>query len=128
LGALGWGGLGLRRDRVRCGVTYGAVAFGIVLAVLLIVAPEPVMSQELKSGRVHVGVVTMLFEVLVAITLGTVVLEEARQVTLQSHGLACPLCHISGAGQLRLPPIGFGLLTSALHYVSSESRFGRRGR
>ena len=76
LGGLGWDGVGLARDRMVRGLAYGGVVFGIVLVVLVLAGAVPATSGVLNDDRVHVGTMTMLFEVLVAIPFGTVVLEE----------------------------------------------------
>ena len=76
LGGLGWSGLGLARNRILRGLAFGGVVFGIVAAVLVVAGAVPATSGLLNDSRVHVGVATMSFEVLVAIPFGTVVLEE----------------------------------------------------
>ena len=75
-GGLGWTGLGLARERVLRGLAFGGVVFFAVLVALVVAGALPVTSDALVDNRVHVDGWTMLFEVLVAIPLGTVVLEE----------------------------------------------------
>ncbi len=76
LGGLGWSGLGLARDRLVRGLAYGGAVFGAVVVVMVVAGALPVTTHALDDTRVHVGVATMVFEVLVAIPFGTVVLEE----------------------------------------------------
>ena len=76
LGGLGWGGLGLTPDRMPRGLAYGGVVFGLAVVVMVVVGALPFTSHALDDNRVHVSAATMLFEVLVAIPFGTVVLEE----------------------------------------------------
>jgi membrane protease YdiL (CAAX protease family) len=76
LGGIGISGLGLRRSTMLRGLAYGAVAFAAVFVVLVIVGAIPATSGALNDDRVHVGAARMLFEALVAIPIGTVVLEE----------------------------------------------------
>ena len=76
LGGLDGAGLGLARNRMLRGLAFGGVVFGLVAVVLLIAGALPATSGALNDRRVHVGVATMAFEVLVAIPFGTVVLEE----------------------------------------------------
>lgn len=76
LGGLGWDGVGLAGDRIVRGLAFGGVVFGAVLVVLVLVSAVPATSGALTDHRVHVGTTAMLFQVLVAIPFGTVVLEE----------------------------------------------------
>lgn len=76
LGGLGWHELGLARNRMLRGLAYGGVVVGVAAVVLLIAGAVPATSHALDDHRVHVSATTMLFEVLVAIPFGTVVLEE----------------------------------------------------
>jgi membrane protease YdiL (CAAX protease family) len=75
-GGLDWSGFGLRRDRILRGLAYGGVVFAVVLAGLVLAGALSATSDLLADDRVHVGTGSMLFEVLVAIPFGTVVLEE----------------------------------------------------
>ncbi len=76
LGGLGWDGLGLARRRMLRGLAYGGAIFGTVVVVMVVIGAVPLTSHALDDGRVHVGPGSMVFEVLVAIPFGTVVLEE----------------------------------------------------
>jgi membrane protease YdiL (CAAX protease family) len=58
------------------GLAYGGVVLAIAATGLLIVGAIPATSGALNDSRVHVGIGTMLFEVLIAIPFGTVILEE----------------------------------------------------
>ena len=75
-GGLRWRGFGLERSRLLSGLAYGGTVFAIVGVVLLIGGALPATSSALNDSRVHVSAATMVFEVLVAIPFGTVVLEE----------------------------------------------------
>lgn len=76
LGGLGWAELGLARGRIVRGLAYGGAAVAVVAVVMVLVGALPATRNALDDARVHVPLVTMLFEVLVAIPFGTVVLEE----------------------------------------------------
>lgn len=68
--------LGLARRDVPRGLTYGAAAFAVVAVVLVAAALVPAADGFFDDDRVEVGPGAMLFEVLVAVPLGTVLLEE----------------------------------------------------
>ena len=76
LGGLSWIGLGPARNRMLRGLAFGGAVLGIVAVVLLRRRCDPRHVRSLNDSRVHMGAATMLFEVLVAIPFGTVVLEE----------------------------------------------------
>lgn len=75
-GGLGWTGVGLARNRKLRGLAFGGTTFGAVLSALLLIGAVPATSGALTDDRVHVGTTTMLFQVLVVIAFGTVVLKE----------------------------------------------------
>jgi uncharacterized protein len=75
-GGLGLDGFGLRRDRMLRGLAYGGAVFAVVLAVLALAGAIPATAGLLEDDRVQVSAARMVFEVLVAIPFGTVVLEE----------------------------------------------------
>jgi membrane protease YdiL (CAAX protease family) len=68
--------LGLARADAGRGLRWGLLAFGAVTAVLVVVALVPATRDFFDDDRAEVGFGSMLFEVLVAIPLGTVLLEE----------------------------------------------------
>ncbi len=76
LGGLGWRTIGLARATMARGLAYGGAVFALVVAVITLVALISATRGALHDSRVHVPLATMLFRVLVAIPLGTVVLEE----------------------------------------------------
>jgi membrane protease YdiL (CAAX protease family) len=76
LGGLRLGDLGLDRRHARAGLAWGGAVLGIVMVVMVIVGALPMTRHALDDARVHVSAATMAFEVLVAIPLGTVILEE----------------------------------------------------
>lgn len=69
-------GLGLGRDRVRAGLVWGALAFALVLAVLVVAAVVPATSGFLDDDRARISLPSLLFELGVSILLLTVVPEE----------------------------------------------------
>ncbi len=82
VGALAWWAhldahdLGLEGARVGSGLRWGGAVAGIVLVVMALAALVPATRPLLDDDRVRVGTGDMLFEVLVTIPLGTVLLEE----------------------------------------------------
>ena len=76
LGGLTWEAMGLSPSHLGAGARYGGATLVVVSAVLLIGAALPATSHLYIDGRVNVTAAQMAFKVLVAIPIGTVVLEE----------------------------------------------------
>lgn len=68
--------LGLARDRVAAGLSWGLQAFAAVTVALAVAASVPSLRGVVDDDRVDVGVAAMLLRALVVIPLATVVLEE----------------------------------------------------
>jgi len=76
IGGLDLAGFGLARRQVKAGLIYGGAVFAIVGVGLAIIALVPATSDVLRDDRVLVDRPGMLFQVLVEIPFGTVLLEE----------------------------------------------------
>lgn len=136
--------LGLARRDVPKGLAYGAVAFALVAAVLAAAALVPAARGYFDDDRVDVGPGAMLFEVLVAVPLGTVLLEELafrgsllallrRRLPTRPAVLVCSALfgcwHIgvaihSADGNAGLPSSGAGLALTVLGTVVATSVAG----
>jgi membrane protease YdiL (CAAX protease family) len=68
--------LGLSRADLPRGLRYGAVAAGLVTAVVLVAALVPAFSSAFDDDRVEIGFGAMLVKALVVIPIGTVLVEE----------------------------------------------------
>lgn len=75
-GGLNLAGFGLARRQVAKGLVYGGAVLAIVGVGLAIIAVVPATSDVLRDDRVLVDRSGMLFQVLVEIPFGTVLLEE----------------------------------------------------
>ncbi len=76
VGGLSLADVGLARDRMRAGLVYGGAVLAVVALGLLVIGLIPATSDFLRDDRVQVSTGAMLFEVLVAVPFGTVLLEE----------------------------------------------------
>lgn len=76
VGGLDLAGFGLARRQVRGGLVYGGAVFAVIALGLALVAVVPLTADLLQDDRVLVDRPGMLFQVLVEIPLGTVLLEE----------------------------------------------------
>jgi membrane protease YdiL (CAAX protease family) len=68
--------LGLAVDDVPRGLRYGAIAAGVVTAVVVIAALVPAFSSAFDDDRVEIGFGAMLLKAFVTIPIGTVLVEE----------------------------------------------------
>jgi uncharacterized protein len=81
LGVAWWAGLGLadlglEPGRLRSGLAWGGAAFGLVVLVLAIGVAIPATRAHFHTQRGAVGLGTLLFEVLITIPIGTILVEE----------------------------------------------------
>src|SRR6478672_1448430 len=68
--------LGLRREDVPAGLRYGGLAFGLVLAALLVAAALPVTRGFLHDARAEIDAGQLAHELVVTIVLLTAIPEE----------------------------------------------------
>ena len=68
--------LGLQRSGVRPGLTWGAAAFGLVLAVLVVAALVPATRGMFDDDRAEIGLLQFVGEIGISVPFGTVLLEE----------------------------------------------------
>jgi membrane protease YdiL (CAAX protease family) len=68
--------LGLAAADLPRGLRYGAVAAGIVIAIVVSAALVPAFSSAFDDDRVDIGAGAMMLEALVVIPIGTVLVEE----------------------------------------------------
>ena len=68
--------LGLAEADLPSGLRYGAVAAGLVIAVVGIAALVPAFSSAFDDDRVEIGLGAMLVKALLTIPIGTVLVEE----------------------------------------------------
>jgi uncharacterized protein len=73
---LGLADLGLEPRRVPAGLAWGGAAFGLVALVLAIAIALPTTRAHFHTQRGAVGLGTLLFEVLITIPIGTILVEE----------------------------------------------------
>jgi membrane protease YdiL (CAAX protease family) len=136
--------LGLARKDLGRGVAYGAAAFALVAAVLVIAAFIPAAKGYFDDDRADVGAGSMLFEVLIEVPLGTVLLEELafrgsllallrRRLPVRPAVLVCSLLfgcwHIgvaisSASGNAAVPDSGGGLVLTVLGTVAATTVAG----
>ena len=136
--------LGLARKDLGRGLAYGAVAFALVAIVLVVAAFIPAAKGFFDDDRADVGVGPMLFEVLIEVPLGTVVLEELafrgsllallrRRLTVWPAVLASSLLfgcwHIgvaitSASGNAAVPDSGGGLVLTVVGTVAATTVAG----
>ena len=73
---LSWSQLGLHRDRLRSGLSWGLGAVGLVALVYLVGVFVPLTRPAFLDARYHLGLHGALFAAFVVIPLGTILLEE----------------------------------------------------
>jgi membrane protease YdiL (CAAX protease family) len=73
---ISWSELGLARRDARRGLRMGLVAFAVITAVIVVAGLVPGVRELFDDSRVDVGPGGLAFRVLVAIPIGTVVVEE----------------------------------------------------
>jgi membrane protease YdiL (CAAX protease family) len=76
LHGLSWAELGLARDRMPAGITYGGAAILLVVAVYAVGISLPVSRELFLDSRYHLSVGRALVVALVEIPLATVLVEE----------------------------------------------------
>lgn len=105
--------LGLKPSALGRGARLGGLAMAVILAVLVVLAALPATRGFFNDDRVKVDLGTMVFKTVVAIPLGTVVLEElAFRGALLS--LLCALLPLRWAVGLTSVAFGFWHLAPVL--------------
>jgi uncharacterized protein len=112
--------LGLRRRDTRAGALYGAGAFGVVLAVLLVTAAVPATNGFLHDSRADISGGHLLYQVLVSELLLTAIPEEFafRGVLL---GSALRLWGSRGATLVTSLLFGLWHVAPTLHTMSDNN-------
>jgi uncharacterized protein len=115
--------LGLGRADARAGLSYGAVASGIVLVVLLVAAAVPATNGFLHDARAEVDSGQLLYELAVSIVLVTAIPEEFafRGVLLAAAGT---LWGPWRASLVTSALFGLWHLTPTLHTMANNSAVG----
>jgi membrane protease YdiL (CAAX protease family) len=119
-----WGHLGLGRDRVRSGVSWGLGAIGVVAVCYAIAVFIPSTRAAFLDARYHLGLAGALASAFVIIPVGTVLVEE---IAFRGVLWAALARHLAGWRLLAVTSLLFGLwhVLPSLHMAAANRGVGQ---